>query len=138
MALEDDRKVIVSMLQFARDVLEEVVTGHIKDDLELFQSAWLKEVKPELENLIANLSVIPYEADSRWIDLKQHGMTGEQLKLKRARLGSAALSGVLGKILKMLNILLGSIPGAEAAKEFKEYLEEAADDPNAQLNATLG
>lgn len=43
--------------------------------------------------------------------------------------------GVKGRILDIINIILGSIPGAGPSKEFKEFTEEAIDDPDAPLQA---
>jgi hypothetical protein len=64
-------------------------------------------------------------------------LTGEQLTLKRARLAAVVKKGIPGKILDIINTILGSIPGAESIKEFKEFVEEDLDDPNASISASF-
>jgi hypothetical protein len=135
MAFEDDRNTLSDILRFVKRVLDELVTGRISEDKELFQSAWTAEVRPRLEGLIEGLGNIQNQNDTLWIQLQNHGLTGEQLKLKRKRLAAISAKGVLKRILDIINTILGSIPGAEPVKEFKEFVEEGIDDPNASIAA---
>lgn len=137
MAFKEDRKTLGSILTFTRKVLDELVAKHIKEDKSLFQAAWKNEVKPKLEQLIQVIGAIPNEQVPQWRELQDRGLTGDQLKLKRARLAAAAKGKIFKKILNIINIILGSIPGAEAIKEFKEFAEEGIDDPNASISATF-
>jgi hypothetical protein len=135
MAFDDDKKTLISILQFIQAALEELVSSHITDDKQLFQAAWNSEVKPRLEQLILDLQSTSGEDNPRWREIQNRGLTGEQLKLKRARLAAVSKKGIAGKILDIINTILGSIPGADPIKEFKEFAEEALDDPNASIAA---
>ncbi|QEC76863.1 hypothetical protein [Mucilaginibacter ginsenosidivorax] len=92
---------------------------------------------------------IPFDLDQRLIGI---GFTGESIKLKAALLNKlwkkivdrynsngqnlnlfdGAVKKLIKKFLNYLNSLLGSIlsgiPGGEAIKEIKEFLEEYADE----------
>jgi hypothetical protein len=111
-----------------RDVLDELVEKKITEDKNLFRSAWTKEVRPRLEYLISRMGLISDENSSEWREFQDRGLTGEQLKLKRARLSAVSAKGIPKKILDIINTILGSIPGAEAVKEFKELVEEEISD----------
>jgi hypothetical protein len=106
------------------------VSSHITRDKLLFQSAWTSEVRPRLDQLILDLQFTAGEDNPRWREIQSRGLTGEQLKLKRARLAAASLKRIPKKILDIINSILGSIPGAEPINEFKELVEDGLDDPN--------
>ncbi|MDP9049640.1 MAG: hypothetical protein M3O31_02815 [Acidobacteriota bacterium] len=133
MAFIDDKKVLIEILTFIRDVLNELVHSHITENKSLFQSAWSLEVKPHLDELILQFQSISREESPFWRDLQNRGLTGEQLKLKRTRLAAASLKGLTKRVLDLINTILGSIPGAESIKEFKEFAEDGLDDPNASI-----
>jgi hypothetical protein len=135
MSFEDDKKMLIDVLTFIRNVLDELVQRHITEDKALFQSAWSAEVRPHLDELISQFRSTSQEESPFWRDLKNRGLTGEQLKLKRARLAAASAKGITKKILDLVNTLLGSIPGAEPIKEFKEFAEEGMDDLDAAMVA---
>jgi hypothetical protein len=137
MAFNDDKTTLIDILQFIRAVLNELVNSHITEDKPLFESAWNSEVRPRLEHLILDLQSTSGEDDPRWREIQNRGLTGEQLKLKRARLAAVSNKGILGKILDIINTILGSIPGADPIKEFKEFVEEGLDDPNASIAASF-
>lgn len=137
MAFQDEKKTLLEILAFIRSVLDELILGHITEDKPLFQSAWTMEVRPHLDGLAAQYQAVASEATPEWQELKQHGLTGEQLKLKRARLKRASSSGILKRILDLINTILSSIPGAELVKEFKEFTEDGLDDENASIGSTL-
>jgi hypothetical protein len=132
MAFDDDKKILGEILGYTDKLLEEL-TNKVKTEQARFKSAW-KEVKASLQGLTTKMANISNEGDEYWGKLKENGLTGTQLTLKRALLVIAATNGV-GKILKLLNIILGSIPGADAIKEFKELLEDNLEDPEASVNA---
>jgi hypothetical protein len=137
MAFSDDKKVLIEILTFIREVLNELVESHITEDKPLFQSAWLLEVRPRLDELILQFESVSREESPLWREVQNCGLTGEQLKLKRTRLAAASLKGVTKRILDLINTILGSIPGAEPIKEFKEFAEDGLDDPNALLTASF-
>jgi hypothetical protein len=91
-----------------------------------------------LEQLIFDLQSTSGEDNPRWRDMQNRGLTGEQLKLKRARIAAVSKKGIPGKILDIINTILGSIPGADPIKEFKEFVEEGLDDPNASIATSFG
>jgi hypothetical protein len=137
MAFSDDKETLIDILQFIRAVLNELVNSHITDDKHLFESAWNSEVRPRLEQLILDLQSTSGEDNPRWREIHNRGLTGEQLKLKRARLAAVSKKGIPGKILDIINTILGSIPGADPIKEFKEFVEEGLDDADASIGASF-
>src|ERR1700733_2522958 len=102
MAFDDDKKTLISILQFIQAVLEELVSSHITDDKQLFQAAWNSEVKPRLEQLILDLQSTSGEDNPRWREIQNRGLTGEQLKLKRAALAAVSKKGIAGKIIDII------------------------------------
>lgn len=126
---------LIKILDFVRTLLEELLPS-LTEDRPLFESAWKNEVKPDLERLITSVRDMG-EGDQTWQDFKQRGLTGEQLKLKAARLAAASRKGLRGRILEIINTILGSIPGPDPIKEFKELTEEGLDDPNATVSASF-
>jgi len=64
--------------------------------------------------------------------LRRVGLAGKSLKMKLHYLADAASGGHRRKLLQLLNKFLGSlagaVPGAEAVKEFKEWLEGLSDN----------
>jgi hypothetical protein len=137
MAFSDDKEILIDILQFIGAVLNELVNSHITDDKHLFESAWNSEVRPRLEQLILDLQSTAGEDNPRWREIHNRGLTGEQLKLKRARLAAVSKKGIPGKILDIINTILGSIPGADPIKEFKEFVEEGLDDADASIGASF-
>jgi hypothetical protein len=124
---------LIDLLPFIQSVLDELVSSHITDDKRLFESVWKSEVRPRLDQLILDLQSISREGNPRWREIQNQSLTGEQLKLKRARLAAVTKKGIPGKILAIINTILGSIPGADQIKEFKEFVEEGLDGPNASI-----
>jgi len=139
MAFQDDRLTLVQILLFVGRVMNELVPQiPPSDDGAQFGLAWSLEVEPALRELIAKMEGINDENDTRWREIQEHGLSGEQLKLKRMRLAAASKKGWRKKILDILNTILGSIPGAGQVKEFKEFTEEALpEDPNARIVTTF-
>jgi hypothetical protein len=90
-----------------------------------------------LQQLVIQIGSVLSPTDPRWIEIEQRGLSGEQLRLKRARLAAASKKGIRKKILDIINTILGSIPGADPIKEFKEFTEEALpdDDGNSPVSA---
>lgn len=127
MSFVDDRKTIIEILQFIERLLEELIP-QLQEDRQLFQNAWLNGVQPKLRQLIADINNIPSENDAQWEEFKRRGLEGDELKLKRARLAAASKKGLRKKILDIINSILGSIPGADPIKEFKELTEEGLED----------
>ena len=133
MSFQDDKKTIIDILRFAERLLEELLK-YITEDHNLFASAWSAEIKPDLQQLVTKIENIQSEQSPDWIAFRERGLRDEQLKLKRARLAAASKKGWRKKILDILNTILGSIPGADPIKEFKELTEEAlGDDPSATV-----
>lgn len=134
MAFDDDKRVLVGILLFVRKVLEELVEGHVSyRDRELFAEVWNGEIRPRLDELAGRIEATRSDEDALWHRLQEHGLTGGQLRFKQARLAAVSGKGVKGKILDIINTILGSIPGADPIKEFKEFTEEAIEDPDAPL-----
>ncbi len=134
-AFEDDKKTLVAILEFIERVLEELITEHIREDRELFELAWFREVKPRLQELTRSVYEIPGEDSPAWHRFQDRGLTSAQLQLKRTRLAAASRKGIRKKLLDLINTILGSIPGADPIKELKEFGEEALDEGNASFRA---
>jgi hypothetical protein len=91
--------------------------------------AW-PDVHKQLQNVRYRIS---HGADENV--LRERGLTGTNLALKKSifdwlwgsGIGNSLRRDWFRKVLRYANSLLGSIPGAEIAKEFKEALEEAID-----------
>jgi hypothetical protein len=137
MAFQEDRLTLVKILQFVESVLNDLVPQiPPNENGEQFGVAWNLEVRPALRELISRIEDMPDANDTRWREIQARGLSGEQLKLKRMRLAAASKKGWRKKILDLLNTILGSIPGADLVKEFKEFTEEALDDiPKAKIKS---
>jgi hypothetical protein len=138
MAFVDDRATLVQILNFVEKLLDELVPLiPATEDQEQFVIAWNSEVRPALGELRTRILTVASPTDPRWLEIQQRGLSGEQLKLKRARLAAASKKGIRKKILDIINTILGSIPGADPIKEFKEFTEEALpdDDGNSPVSA---
>lgn len=138
MAFVDDRATLVQILKFVEMLLNELVPRiPPTEDRSLFETAWNQEVRPALQQLVIQIGSVLGPTDPRWIEIERRGLSGEQLRLKRARLAAASKKGIRKKILDIINTILGSIPGADPIKEFKEFTEEALpdDDGNSPVAA---
>jgi hypothetical protein len=130
-----------TLQQFLTEV-EEVFAKVLEDrenllpaDLhDAFLEAW-PEVRSRISRTRHDLTTIA-SVEER---LPEAGLTGKQLDLKLAGFGRALESlrrkwgrKLLKPVLKWANILLGSLaavlPGAELIKEYKESLENAAEE----------
>lgn len=77
--------------------------------------------------------------------MRRVGLAGKSLKMKLHYLADAASGGWRMKLLQLLNKFLGSlagaVPGAEAVKEFKEWLEGFLDNdrgPDSTIKIAYG
>ena len=137
MPFQGDRATLIQILQFVEKLLTELIVRiPPPEDQAQFQIAWSQEVQPKLRELIERIQSISGPNDRRWAGIQRHGLDGEQLKLKRARLAAASRKGIRKKILDIINTILSSIPGADLIKEFKELTEEALPEDQSATVAT--
>jgi|SRR5579864_3481732 len=122
MPFVQDKKDIVAILRFVDALFEQIVTT-MNDPGKYYSNAW-NEVRPRIQTLIQQIETIPSENVDRWQEIHEKGLTGNQLRLKMSRLRNAISGNILDRILKILNSILGSIPGGEFAKEFKDMAED--------------
>jgi len=166
MGFYEEKMAIIGVLEYTRNVLENLILRMEPEDRERFQEAWSYETRPQLEEAIGMLRGEPRREDIQsrayqkyvargrahgrevedWAEaqselreelisdhgplrrfLSRVGLAGKSLRLKLEYLAAAASAGWRGKFLNLLNKFLGSlaggIPGAEATKELKEWLE---------------
>ena len=99
-----------------------------QDDRQRLRDAWEElKAKPEYGQL--------KQIDPNASGLATAGLTGKQLELKMTSVSNVwqkfwlgPTDKILRELLKWLNHLLGSIPGAEAVKELKEAIEGLIND----------
>jgi len=104
MALTEDKKTIIEILLFVSELLERLVKElpeHVpENERRSFELAW-HEVEPALRDAISQIDRIRSEDNDLWRTLRERGLTGVQLELKRQRLDSArrqaGKKGSLGK-----------------------------------------
>lgn len=122
MPFVQDKKDLIAILRFVDALLEQIVRT-MSDPEKYYSNAW-NEVRPRFQTLIQEIETIPSENVDRWQEIYQRGLTGNQLRLKMSRLRNAVSGNILERILKILNSILGSIPGGDFAKEFKDMAED--------------
>jgi hypothetical protein len=133
MPFTDEKATLIGILRTIQRILGRVAHEHIRADRDLFISAWEKEVGPTFDSLIREIEAIPSEENSLWRRLRDHGFSGEQLRLKATRFRAVLEKGVLGKILDIINTILSSIPGADPVREYKEIMEGAVETLDAVI-----
>jgi hypothetical protein len=140
MALAEDKKTIIEILLFVGQLLDRLVKELPKripdNERQSFEIAW-REVELRLREAISQIERIQSEENALWRTLRERGLTGAQLQLKRERLDNARKhtekkrKGLWGRVLKLINSILGSlgvIPGIDQVKEFKEMIEDAQEE----------
>jgi hypothetical protein len=134
MALRDDTKSLVEILAFVGELLARLVKELPADEQRSFARAW-QEVEFGLRRVIEEVDRIDSEQSMLWRVLHERGLTGPQLALKRERLDkarrTAEKTGIWGRVLKLINSILGSlsvIPGVDPVKEFKEMIEDTIEE----------
>lgn len=134
MALKEDTKTLVEILVFVAQLLERLVKELPGDEQHSFVGAW-QEVEFGLRRIIEQIDRIDSEQSMLWRILQERGLTGSQLALKRERLDKARRkaekTGIWGRVLKLINSILGSlsvIPGIDPVKEFKEMVEDTMEE----------
>jgi hypothetical protein len=92
MAVSEDKKTIISILLFVAQLLDRLVKelpDRIPDhERRSFEVAW-HEVELGLREAISQIDRIQSEDDALWRTLRERGLTGAQLHLKRERLDHA-------------------------------------------------
>lgn len=144
-----DRDELRAFTYEIRDLLRAIV-----EDSRLIPEAQREDVRRAWESLqhrftelIAMLDDLnPRETttarNSRWLTLSEHGLTGDELRLKRRGFvrrmfawGHRINRPWVRSVLRWANTLLGSLaavfPPAAAIKEFKESLENLIEDSEA-------
>jgi hypothetical protein len=135
-----------------RDLLGAIVEdSHLipEDKAENVRRAW-ESIQVRFRELIAGLDELNPQAtagdqDSQWVSLDEHGLTGDELRLKRRGFVGRMFSWGrrinrpwLRSVLRWANTLLGSLaavfPPAASIKEFKESLENLIEDSMADDN----
>lgn len=142
--LGDDRRSLVNFVSEVQELLGNTVADPSRwfptELHEPLQSAW-EEVTPSFD-MAGRYLTEPPDASLLEAQLAHVGLTGGQLRLKRTGWERARdafrerfTKRALGRALGWANIILGSlaglIPGGDAIKEYKEAVEQAVEDAEA-------
>jgi hypothetical protein len=147
-----DRDELRAFVYELRDVLGTIVeNSHLipEDKGEDVRRAW-ESLQTRFRELITRLDELnpqetPGVRNSRWVQLDEHGLTGDELRLKRRGFVGSMFSWGhrinrpwVRSVLRWANTLLGSLaavfPPAASIKEFKESLENLIEDSIADNN----
>ena len=136
-----DRDELRAFVYELRDLLSTIVedSRFIPEDRgHDVRQAW-ERIQNRFSELIAGLDTLATAQDPRWAELDNHGLTGDELRLKRRGFvgrmfawGRRINRGWVRSVLRWADTLLGSLaavfPPAGAIKEFKESLENLIED----------
>jgi hypothetical protein len=118
------RSIVITAVRFLRTVVfEQAGDMLLESSIQSLQSGW-DAFHYAAENVLGRLRNI---RDSMWSKLERAGLTGGQLRMKWEVLLEDLTTNAVGRIVKRIDSLLGSlstvIPGAELMKEYKEHVE---------------
>jgi hypothetical protein len=145
--LGDDRRALANFVSEVRwllgQMLEDRETWFPSDLREPLRSAW-EEIQPSFD-MATRYLIEPPDANLLEAQLAHAGLARRQLALKRTRwerardaLRERLTRPVLKRALRWANIILGSlagiIPGGDAIKEYKESVEQAVEDAEAEAD----
>jgi hypothetical protein len=125
---EHDKEILIAIVKDIGEQLEIIVFKRKdlfrKEFRHLFPGPW-DDVKERIAKAIHAL-----EHDNfNWEYVEGAGLVRDSLQFKRNMLTAAIGEGVVGRILKVINSILGSLSGAlpilEGVKEYKEHVEAA-------------
>jgi hypothetical protein len=88
----------------------------------------------DIEGRLSRAESALEQPDLNWEYLEGVGLVRDSLQFKRSMLTQAIKQGVVSRLLKIINSILGSLakvfPFLEAVKEYKEHIEAAISVQN--------
>ena len=125
---QHDKRVLIGMVRDIRDQLRTIVfeRSHLfrAEFRPFFPGPW-KDVEERLHRAEGLLE----KEDFNWEYIEGAGLVRDSLQFKRNMLSEAIKQGVVARLLKIVNSILGSLtsvfPFLEAVKEYKEHAEAA-------------
>ncbi|WP_263419362.1 hypothetical protein [Terriglobus albidus] len=134
MAFAENKEKFLFLLTFIMNVVNDLVENHIRQDVELFQSVWASEVRPQLEELFRTFEAIESEDSPLWREIQNRGFTPTQIKLIQTRLTEATLAGPdTARVHMLTSAVLSEIPGAGFLTWFKIFVQDAVTDRMAPI-----
>ena len=129
-----DREILVGMLGYAHKFLFVLVFERkellMKGTANVLRMGW-EDAEASLVRASAQLR----EIDWRYVE--GAGLTGRQLEMKDRLLRMDVGTGIVGRIIRRLDSIMGSLasvlPVLEIAREYKEQVEISIEDLNSQV-----
>jgi hypothetical protein len=127
MDFASDKRDLLQIVDFFESLFK-VLVEQVLDRRAQFRRVLNSDILPRLQRLRSSLQSIKTDNDENWKKLHEHGLDGESLRLKYDELEDAAHKGLLGKTLRLSNVVLGSLADVfdflKAVREFKDVLEQ--------------
>jgi hypothetical protein len=125
---EHDKRILITIVTDIRAQLEIIVFQRRdlfrKEFQPHFPGPW-RDVEGRLTRAVNSLE----RDDFNWEYVENAGLVRDSLQFKRNMLTETIKEGVVGRLLKIINSILGSLstvfPFLEGVKEYKEHLEAA-------------
>lgn len=134
MSFPENKNNFLFLLTFIMNVVNDMVENRIRQDVDLFQSVWDSEVRPQLEELFRTFEAIDSEDSPLWQEIQNRGFTSARIKLIQTRLTEATLAGPnTTRVHTLTNAVLSEIPGAGFLTWFKIFVQDAVTDQMAPI-----
>jgi hypothetical protein len=134
MSFPENKNNFLFMLTFIMNVVNDMVENRIRQDVDLFQSVWDSEVRPQLEELFRTFEAIDSQDSPLWQEIQNRGFTPARIKLIQTRLTEAALTGPdTTRVHTLTSAVLTEIPGAGFLSWFKIFVQDAITDQMAPI-----
>jgi hypothetical protein len=122
------RAIVITSVRFLRVVVFERGDLLLRTSISALRAGW-SGFHEASENVLGRLRTI---RDSLWYKLERAGLTGRQLRMKWELLLDDINANAVGRIVKRIDSLLGSlstvIRWAEIMKQYKEHVEISMED----------
>lgn len=134
MSFAENKEKFLFLLTFIMNVVNDMVESHVRQDVELFQTVWASEVRPQLEELFRTFEAIDSEDSPLWREIQDRGFTPARIKLIQTRLTEATLIGPdTIRVHTLTSAVLSEIPGAGFLTWFKVFVQDAVTDQMAPI-----
>ena len=134
MSFPENKNNFLFLLTFIMNVVNDMVETRIRQDVDLFQTVWASEVRPQLEELFRTFEAIDSEDAPLWQEIQNRGFTPARIKLIQTRLTEATLSGPDStRVNTLTSAVLSEIPGTGFLTWFKIFVQDAVTDQMAPI-----
>ena|ERR1700687_4967753 len=125
---EHDKRILITIVTDIGNQLKTIVFERpqlFRTEFRLYFPGPWRDVEARLSQAVTDL-----ERDNfKWEYVEGAGLVRDSLQFKRSMLTQAIKQGVVARVLKIINSILGSLtsvfPFLEAVKEYKEHVEAA-------------